>query len=216
MILLLRLGALALNAAAVGGAFWLTGTPWYLAAPLPPLLWWACARAPEGRPAPAELLGEAEATARLLGAPGPRWVRCVHGWTAASVRSGRGYGLLVGTDVERVHLRSLLAHEIAHFAEGDLAWEPFTDGPARLLLPLLRRIPPLVLPFFPFLLLGVPLARTTELRADAVAARAVPSYPAALQAMAVRTGRVDSLLYPSLEARLKLSARHSLEEVRTS
>ena len=95
---------------------------------------------------------------------------------------------------------------------GDLGWEPFTDGPARLVLRLGRVVPPLVVAGVPFLVLGLPLARATELRADRAAAVAVPTYPAAIKEL-VADQQVGWLsLYPSPKRRIAASARHSREE----
>jgi Zn-dependent protease with chaperone function len=125
------------------------------------------------------------------------------------VRRGRGYGLLVGDALEPHHLEAVLGHEIAHHRGGDLLWEAFTDGPARLLLPAVRKVPPLVCAVFPFLLLGAPLARATELRADRLAAARIPSYPVVLAEVAKSSGGAETLLYPSLRERVRRSARHS-------
>jgi hypothetical protein len=61
----------------------------------------------------------------------------------------------------------------------------------------------------PFLLLGAPLARATELRADRLAARAVPGYEAILRDVAPRMEARGTVLYPSLGTRIRHSARDS-------
>ncbi|MGH2670223.1 MAG: hypothetical protein ACRDH5_14095, partial [bacterium] len=132
------------------------------------------------------------------------------GWTAAAVRAPGGYGLLLGREVAPEHYRALLAHEIAHASEGDLFWEPYTDGPARLIVSSLRGTPVLLFPFLPLLLFAVPLARATEVRADRRASAVVPSYPEALKEVARRGGGGPSLLHPSPALRLRVSARDSL------
>lgn len=211
MILLLRLGALLLNVAAFALPVVLLDLPWFLALLPFPLLAWACARLPPAEPGSPEIEEEAAAIARLLGAPAPRFVRRVPGWTAAAARARLSYGLIVGSEIGPGHRRAVLAHEIAHAREGDLLWEPFTDGPARLLLPAVQKAPLLALPLLPFFLLAVPLARRTELLADRIAAAAVPSYPEILTEVAARWGGRSGLLYPSLRRRRAEVARHSLE-----
>jgi hypothetical protein len=213
LIPLLRAGALALNLALPTGLALLLGLGWgwgvALAVALLALCWWACGLSPPGAEARAGTVDAALGAARLMGAPAPRFVREVPGWTAAAVRRGRGYGLLVGDALEPHHLEAVLGHEIAHHLSGDLLWEAFTDGPARLLLPIVRRVPPLVCVVFPFLLFGVPLAKATELRADRMAAARIPSYPVVLAEVANALGGAETILYPSLRARVRHSARHS-------
>lgn len=213
MILLLRLGAFTLNVGFVAAAALLLGAPAptvpALVAGLAALSWWACGRAPPAEPAPESIAAEARALAAEMGAPPPRFVRMHPGWFAAAVRAGASYGLLLGREVRENERRAVLAHEIAHAASGDLAWEPFTDGPARLLQPLLAAFPPLALPLCPLLLLGVPLARATELAADRRAAAAVPGYVAALERIAALESRGASPLYPPIRERIRVSARNS-------
>jgi len=213
MIALLRAGALALNAGAAVGAARLLGLPWAACAAglvaLAGLSRWACGRSPTGMDAGAAPHAEAVTLAKRLGAPPPRFVRVVPGWSAASVRAGKEYGVLLGAAVGEGERRALLAHEIAHAAARDLAWEPYTDGPARLLLPLVRAFPPLALPLCPFLILGIPLARATELEADRRASRAVPGYAAVLARIAEDRAPRPSLLYPSFRKRVAASARIS-------
>jgi len=211
MIAAFRLASFALNLAAFVAPALLLRLPPVLALLPFPLVAWLCARAPRGAAADPAIAEEAAALAARLGAPPPRFVRVVPGWTAAAVRDGLSYGLLLGDEVEPVHRAPALAHEIAHARDGDLAFEPFTDGPARLLLPAVLRMPPLLLPLLPFFLLAIPLARATELRADRAAAEAVPSYPDVLQEVARRWGARGGLLYPSVERRRSELARHSLK-----
>lgn len=213
MIALLRLGSFLVNLALFAGAPYLLGlpAPWAFvtAAALFLGCWWACGRVTRSAPASQTQEDAAHRAARLLGVEAPRFVRAVDGWTAAAVRCGRGYGLLVGADVASEHHDAVLVHEIAHYATGDLLWEPFTDGPARLLVHAAHRVPPAVVMAVPFLVLGAPLARATELRADRLAARAVPGYPAVLRDVAVRLEARGTLLYPSLRTRIRHSARNS-------
>jgi len=215
MIALLRAGSFLVNLALFGGVPLVCGVDLAVAGALALicflLSWWACGVHPRGEPAPPSFVAVARETARLLEAPAPAAVIELDGWSAAAVRSGRGYALLLGNGVAAEHQAAVLAHEIAHVRNGDLFWEPFTDGPARLLLAAAARVPPLLVAAVPFLLLGAPLARITELRADAIAARCLPSYHAVLQEVAqVLEGRT-SLLYPSLRARARVSARDSLK-----
>ncbi|MHC4972923.1 MAG: M48 family metalloprotease [Planctomycetota bacterium] len=214
MIVLLRAGSFLVNLALFAGVPYLLGlaAPWALlvAVALFSGCWWACSHL-GARSAPASRAQEdaAHRAANLLGVAPPRFVRAVEGWTAAAVRWGRGYGILVGADVASEHHDAVLVHEIAHYATGDLFWEPFTDGPARLLLHAAHTVPPLVVIAIPFLVLGAPLARATELRADRLAARAVPGYSAVLREVAARMEARGTLLYPSLGARVRHSARNS-------
>ena len=213
MIALLRAGSLLFNFALFAGVPYLLGLAWpwalLVAGALFASTWWACGHMPRHAAASAEQEEAARRAARRLGVAAPRFVGAVEGWTAAAVRCGRGYGLLVGADVAREHHDAVLVHEIAHYATGDLFWEPFTDGPARLLVHAAHSVPPLGVIAIPFLLLGTPLARATELRADRLAARAVPGYPAVLREVAPRMEARGTLLYPSLRARIRHSARDS-------
>lgn len=213
MIALLRGGSLLFNLAVFLGVPCLVGLawPWALgvAAALFLASWLACGHLPRSEAAsPAQEEAARRGAARLGVAP-PRFVRVVSGWTAAAVRSGRGYGILIGADIAPAHYEAVLVHEIAHYATGDLLWEPFTDGPARLLVHAAHRVPPLGVIAIPFLLLGAPLARATELRADRLAARAVPGYPAVLREVAPRMEARGTVLYPSIQARIRHSARDS-------
>jgi len=220
MIPLLRAASLLGNLGVAFGLPWLLGLPagWtlLLGAGLFLLVWWETGRAPAGRDAPEAHVALAAQAARRLGVEPARFLRVVPGWTAAAVRRGRGYGLLVGEDVRPEHVEAVLAHEIAHFAAGDLLWEPFTDGPARIVLERTRALPPLGLIALPFLLWGAPLARLTELRADRLAADAVPGYAATLRELADKMGPGAGLLYPSLGTRVRHSARHSKTQLPAS
>ena len=213
MIALLRAGSLLLNVALFAGVPYLLGLAWpwalLVAAALFLLSWWACGHVPRSEAASPEQEEAARRAAGRLGVAAPRFVGAVAGWTAAAVRCGRGYGILVGADVAPQHHDAVLVHEIAHYATGDLSWEPFTDGPARLLVHAARSVPPLGVIAIPFLLLGAPLARATELRADRLAARAVPGYPAVLREVAPMMEARGTFLYPSLHARIRHSARDS-------
>ncbi|MHC4134752.1 MAG: M48 family metalloprotease [Planctomycetota bacterium] len=214
MIVLLRAGSFLVNLALFAGAPYLLGLAWpwalLVAAALFLSSWWACGHV-VARSAPASRVQEdaAHRAADRLGVAAPRFVRAVEGWTAAAVRCGRGYGILVGDDVAPEHHDAVLVHEIAHYATGDLFWEPFTDGPARLLVHAAHAVPPLGVIAIPFLLLGAPLARATELRADRLAAEAVPGYPAVLREVAARMEARGTFLYPSLGTRIRHSARDS-------
>ena len=211
----LRIGALAINAAFVGGVALVFGATWPWA--LLSVVWffllvrWACGLAPPGEEAASELVALAGDLARRMGAGPPRFVRRLPGATAAAVRVGwSGYGLLIGEQVSARHAEAMLAHEIAHSLSGDLSWEPFTDGPARLALPVLRAFVPLWPVLFPFYLAGAPLARLTELEADRLAAAHVPSYPVVLKEVTSNDRGRASLLYPSPAQRLRHTARHSM------
>jgi Zn-dependent protease with chaperone function len=216
MIPLLRAGSFAANLLVFAGVPYLLGAG--AAASLATaggcfvLSWWGCARAPSGDEAPADVRADAEELARRMGAPPPRFVRRLPGWTAAAVSAGRGYGVLVGADVEARHRPAVLAHEIAHVTSGDLAWEPFTDGPARLCLQAARQMPLLWVIALPFLAAGAPLARATELAADRLASDTIPGYASVLREVASTLGAGPSVLYPGLGARVRHSARHSLHE----
>ncbi len=214
MIALLRVCAFALNCTLVAGLALLLGAGWAGAAVscavFFALLWWACARAPTTGAASAEAAEAARELAARMGARAPRALWTLPGRTAAAVRAGAGYALLLGDDVAPEHVEALLAHEIAHVTTGDIFWEPFTDGPARVLLPAARACAPFWVTVLPFLLFGAPLARLTELRADRLAAAVVPSYPAVLKDFTSSRGGDASLLYPSIVERLRHAARESI------
>jgi len=216
MIALLRAGALAMNVGLFAGVPLLLGaSPWLAAACLAILLalcTWGCRRAPRGEDAPDAVRESARLLAARMGVAPPVYVRMVPGWTAAAVGTGFGsaYGLLLGTDVEQRHQEAVLAHELAHVALGDLRWEPFTDGPLRLLIGLARRVPLFYAIVFPFSLAGIALARATELAADTLAVRHVPTYPVVLKEVTSFVPSRDSLLYPSLARRIRHAARHSM------
>ena len=133
--------------------------------------------------------------AQRMGVAAPRAVWTLRGRTAAATRVGTGYALLLGDDVAPQQVEALLAHEIAHYKTGDIFWEPFTDGPVRILVALARACAPFWLAVFPLLLFGAPLARITELRADQVAARAVSSYLFVLKEFTQEESAQSSLLY---------------------
>jgi len=215
MIPALRAGSFAVNGAVFFGLPWLGGLPWPAAVAVAvgmfAAAWWACGRTPPSTSAPPGVVDAAARTAERMGVPPPRYVGSLPGWTAAAVRAGRGYGLLVGVEVEAGHREAVVAHEIAHFRMGDLFWEPFTDGPARLLVSAAGRVPPLWVIAVPFLVLAAPLARATELAADRLAAGCVPAYPAVLREVARKMGSAPSLFYPGLNARVRHTARDSLE-----
>jgi len=213
-ITLLRWGSLALN------ALTLCGVPWLLGAPIPlavtfavvafALSYWATGRAPEGESADPMTVSVARRLAERMDLAPPRFVRSQPGWTAGAVRMGTGYGLVVGEEVEPAHREAILAHELAHVLSGDLRWEPWADGFARVLTPAVRKVPPISLIVFPLFLLGAPLARATELRADDLAAASVSTYPAVIKEVASLVDAGETLLYPSLRARAHRSARRSL------
>jgi len=211
----LRIGALAVNAAFAGGVALLVGLAWPWALLSIACFFvsyrWLCGLAPHGESASPELVAIAVDLARRMGAGPPRHVRTMPGMTAAAVRVGwGGYGLLIGAEVLPRHAEAMLAHEIAHARTGDLFWEPFTDGPARVTLPLARSAVPLWLVVFPFFLLGAPLARLSELEADRLAAVHVPSYPLVLKELTAGSAGRVSLLYPSSAQRLRHAARDSI------
>jgi len=158
------------------------------------LCWWACGRAPKSVPADPAARAEAGELAEKFGVAAPR---------------GRGYAVLLGADLPESHRRAVLAHELAHVVQGDLFWEPFTDGPLRLLLPAVRIVPPVFLVCAPLLLFGVRLARMTELRADRLAANVVSSYPLVLHELASLRASGPSLLYPTLDQRRRVAAQRS-------
>jgi hypothetical protein len=211
MIPLLRLLSFLANAALFAAPPLLLGLPWPFAAAAAAALFgvsfWACGRAPKGAPAHAETVEAAARAAERMGAKAPRWVRTVPGWTAGAVRAGRGYGLVLGEEVAPRHREAVLAHEMAHFAAGDLFWEPFTDGPARVLLESTRGLFRILA--VPFLVAAAPLGKVTELNADRLAAAAFPSYAAILREVADRMGPGAGLFYPSLGQRARHAARGS-------
>jgi hypothetical protein len=186
-------------------------SPWPVAAAFAAALygvsWWACGRAPRSAPAPAPVVAAAQRAAERMGVRPPRFVRTVPGWTAGAVRVGRGYGLLLGEDVAARHHEAVLAHEIGHFAAGDLLWEPFSDGPARVLLDSTRGLFRVLA--VPFLVAAAPLGKVTELNADRLAARAFPGYADTLREVADKMGPQSGLFYPSLGERARHAARNS-------
>ena len=173
------------------------------------LCWWACGRAPKSEPADAQSHADAEEIAAEFGVDAPRFVGVIAGNSAGVVRKGSGYAVLIGADLPAKHRRAVLAHEVAHVVQGDLFWEPLTDGPLRLLLPLVRVVPPLFLVCAPLLPFGVRLARTTELYADRLAATVVPSYPLVLHELASFGSSGNALLYPTMEQRQRFTAQDS-------
>jgi hypothetical protein len=214
MIGVLRWGSVALNTAVLVGGPWLLGLPLVAATAVAlfafAVSYWISGRAPDGEPADPLTRSLALRLAERMGLAPPRFVRRHAGWTAGAVRVGSGYGLVLGEEVQPAHREAVLAHELAHVATGDLLWEPWADGFARMFTPAVRKVPPISLIVFPFFLLGVPLARATELRADDWAARHVPSYPSVIQEVAAVHQGGETLLYPSLRARANRSARRSL------
>jgi len=214
MIPLLRAGALAANVLVAAGLPLFLGSGWIasllICVGFFVLMHWACGLIPPAHDADEATRAAAERAATLMCSGLPLFVRTVGGWTAGAARRGSRYGLILGVEVAESHREAVLAHEIAHVTTGDLSWEPFTDGPARLLLPALYRFPPILVLVFPFFLFGVPLARLTELRADALAATAIPSYPVILKEVASVVGDSGSLLYPSFPERIRHSARDSI------
>ena len=213
-IALLRWGSLMVNVVVLVGAPWLLGVWWPIsvlfAVAVFGSVYWASGRAPVGEQADPVTVSLARRLAERMALTPPRFVRHQPGWTAGAVRVGRGYGLVIGEEVEARHREAVLAHELAHVAAGDLGWEPFTDGIARILTPTVRKLPPIALGVFPFFLLGAPLARATELRADDLAAAHVSTYPSVIKEVASIMGSRETLLYPSLEARARRSARRSM------
>ena len=214
MITLLRVASFLVNCLCVGGAALLLGAggagAGVACAVFFALVWWACGRAPAAADAGPDAVRTAGELAQRMGVAAPRAVWTLRGRTAAATRVGTGYALLLGDDVAPQHVEALLAHEIAHYKTGDLFWEPFTDGPARILVAMARVCAPFWVAVFPFLLFGAPLARITELRADKVAAGAVPSYLSVLREFTQADGARSSLLYPSIGERLRHSARDSI------
>ncbi len=216
MIGVLRLGALLVNVAVVAGIPFVLGAPWWGAAAA--LLtaacasWVLCGRAPRGERAEPLVQEQVHVVCARMAVAAPRFIELIGGRSAAVVRRRGGYGLLLGRELKPEHLASIAAHELAHVRYGDLGWEPFTDGPARLVLRLGRVVPSLVVAGVPFLVLGLPLARATELRADCAAAAAVPTYPAAIKELVLDQQVGWLSLYPSPKRRIAASARHSREE----
>ena len=213
-IALLRGGSLLANVAVLVGVPLLLGAGWIASVAFAVLVFClvyrASARAPDGDTADPVTVSLARRLSEKMKLDSPQFVRRHPGWTAGAVRVGQGYGLVIGDEVEARHREAVLAHELAHVAAGDLLWEPVTDGIARILTPIVRKLPPIALVVFPFFLLGAPLARATELRADDLAARCVPSYPSVIKEVASIVGGRETLLYPSLEARASRSARRSI------
>ncbi|MFI5402641.1 MAG: hypothetical protein ACHQ1G_06860 [Planctomycetota bacterium] len=189
----------------------LLGADWPVAAACAAALFsvsfWACGRAPKGAPAHDDVLEAAARAGERMGVPPPRYVRTVPGWTAGAARAGLGYGLLLGEEVAPRHREALLAHEMAHFAAGDLLFEPFTDGPARVLLETTGGLFRVLA--VPFLVAAAPLGKVTELNADRLAAAAFPSYAAILREVADKMGSGAGLFYPSLGQRARHAARGS-------
>jgi len=214
VITLLRVASFLVNCLCVGGIALLLGAGWAGAAAVCPVffafVWWACSRAPATGDAGPDAVRTAGELAQRMGVAAPRAVWTLRGRTAAATRVGTGYALLLGDDVAPQQVEALLAHEIAHYKTGDIFWEPFTDGPARILVTVARACAPFWVAAFPFLLFGAPLARITELRADKLAAGAVPSYLSVLKEFTPGGGARSSLLYPSIRARLRHSARDSI------
>jgi Zn-dependent protease with chaperone function len=130
------------------------------------------------------------------------------------VRSPGGYGLVLGEEVQPRHREAVLAHEIAHFAAGDLLWEPLTDGPARVLLETTRGLFRVLA--VPFVVAAAPLGKATELNADRLAARAFPGYADTLREVADKMGPGAGIFYPSLAQRARHAARHSKRETQSS
>jgi len=214
IIALLRWASLAINGIVLAGVPWLLGLPFagavLLAVVAFAVLYWATGRAPEGESSDPVTVSLAGRLAERMHLSPPRFVRSQPGWTAGAVRVRGGYGLVVGEEVDPHHREAVLAHELAHVSSGDLRWEPWADGFARVLTPAVRKVPPISLIVFPFFLLGAPLARATELRADDLAARYVPSYPSDIKEVALVKDVGETLLYPSLKARANRSARRAV------
>lgn len=210
MTALLRAGSIAVNvlvpvlAARLLGAGWWGGAGAALALLAASLVY--SLHRPAAPVADEPTVADARRAAERMGAPPPRFVRVLPGWMAGAVRVRGGYGLYLGADVAAEHRERVCAHEIAHFLTGDLAWEFCTDGPGRMLLDVARRVPPLVVIAVPFLLLGAPLARRTELRADRLATDRYPDFPELLRDVGAKMGHRSSVLYPSLDRRVR-SAR---------
>ncbi|MHC4931985.1 MAG: hypothetical protein ACYTGV_07340 [Planctomycetota bacterium] len=154
MITLLRAGALATNILMAAGIPLLLGGGWIasllVCVGFFVLMRWACNLVPPAHDADQATRAAAERAAALMCSDPPLFVRTVGGWTAGAARRGSRYGLILGVEVAESHREAVIAHEIAHVVTGDLSWEPFTDGPARLLLPALRRLPPILVVVFPF------------------------------------------------------------------
>jgi hypothetical protein len=214
MVALLRGAAFAVNVAVFAGVPLLLGAPNLTAALITCLgfsLSWAYAtREPAGESADPVTVSLARRLAERMGLPHPAFVRHVPGWTAGAVRVRGGYGLVVGAEVDAGHREAVLAHELAHVAAGDLFWEPWTDGVARALAPTVRKVPPFLLIVFPFFVVGAPLARVTELRADDCAMGVVSTYSSVIKEVMSILGSRETLLYPSLQQRVRRSARLSM------
>lgn len=168
---------------------------------------WLCRRGPRAPAADEGVTKAAARAAERMGAPAPVHVRALPDWTAGAVAVRGGYGLYIGAEVEPQHREVVCAHEIAHYVAGDLAWEGCTDGPARLLLELGHRVPPLMVIAVPFLLFGAPLARITELNADRLATDAYPQFPDLLDEVGAKMGVRPTVLYPSLRVRIRSARR---------
>jgi hypothetical protein len=213
-ITVLRWSSFAANVVTLVGVPLLLGAAWWVALAIAlaafALSYWAAGCAPAGDAADPVTASVARNVADRMGLAPPRFVRRHPGWIAGAARVAGGYGLVVGEEIESRHTEAILAHELAHVASGDLAWEPFTDGFARALAPTVRKLPPLLLVLFPFFLIGAPLARATELHADDVAAGCVSSYPSVIKEVADALGSGGTLLYPDLVTRARRSARRSL------
>jgi hypothetical protein len=218
MIPLLRALSFVANAALFVAPPLLLGFPWHVAAAFAAALFaisfWACGRAPDGAPAHAETVAAAARAAERMGAPPPCFVRTVPGWTAGAVRARGGYGLVLGEEVSPRHREAVLAHEIAHFAAGDLLWEPLTDGPARVLLETTRGLFRVLA--VPFVVAAAPLGKVTELNADRLAAGAFPGYADTLREVADKMGPGSGIFYPSLSQRARHAARHSKRDPQSS
>jgi Zn-dependent protease with chaperone function len=213
-VVLLRAAALVVNLGVLLALPMLLGAPAWSAALFAlagfGLSWLYAVRVPDGPSADPMTVSLARRLAERMELEPPVFVRHVSGWTAGAVRVTGGYGLVVGEEVDPRHREAVLAHELAHVAAGDLFWEPWTDGVARALTPAVRKLPPLLLILFPFFLAGAPLARLTELAADDRARATVSSYPSVIEEVMAVLGSRGTLLYPSLQQRVRRSARRSL------
>jgi hypothetical protein len=214
MIAALRVAALLTNVGVLVGGPWWLGVPLWGAVAFAAICFWLswviAGRVPEGESADPMVISTARRLAERMGLEHPVFVRRHPGWMAGAARAPGGYGLVVGDEIEPEHREAVLAHELAHVAEGDLDWEPWTDGFARAVLPAVRAMPPFFLAVFPFFLFGAPLARLTELRADDRAAAVNSTYPLVLQEIASIVGSRATILYPSLAQRSRRSARRSM------
>lgn len=214
MISVLRVAALLVNVAFLIGVPVLLGLPFWGAIATAAICFWlswvVAGRVPAGDAADPMVISTARRLAERMGLEHPVFVRRHPGWMAGAARVRGGYALVVGDEIDPDHREAVLAHELAHVAEGDLTWEPWTDGFARAFLPAVRAMPPFFLAVFPFFLVGAPLARLTELRADDHAAATISSYPLVLQQIASIVESRPTLLYPSLAQRSRRSARRSM------